>query len=76
MVENWSSPGDSDSKESACKAGDWGLIPGLERFPGEGKGYPLQYFCLKNPKNEGVWWAMVHRVAKSQTRPNDTLVEN
>ena len=69
-------PGDSDSKESACKAGDWGLIPGLEGFPGGGKGYPLQYFCLENPKNEGVWWATVHRVAKSQTRPNDALVEN
>ena len=36
MVENWSFPGDSDSKESACKAGDWGLIPGLGRFPGGG----------------------------------------
>ena len=30
-------------KESACNAGDLGLIPGLERSPGEGTGYPLQY---------------------------------
>ena len=30
-------------KESACNAGDLGLIPGLGRSPGEGKGYPLQY---------------------------------
>ena len=29
-------------KESACNAGDLGAIPGLGRFPGEGKGYPLQ----------------------------------
>ena len=35
----WSSAG----KESACNAGDLGLIPGLGRSPGEGKGYPLQY---------------------------------
>ena len=34
-------PGDSDSKESACNAGDPGLMPGLERSPGEGNGYPL-----------------------------------
>jgi len=39
-------PGGSGSKESAYNAGDWGLIPGLERTPGEGNGYPLQYSCL------------------------------
>ena len=33
-------------KESACNEGDLGLIPGLGRFPGEGKGYPLQYSGL------------------------------
>ena len=36
-------PGGSDSKESACNAEDLDLIPGLERSPGEGNGYPLQY---------------------------------
>ena len=36
-------PGNSGSKESACNAGDPGLIPGLRRFPGKGIGYPLQY---------------------------------
>ena len=41
-------PGGSDSKESACNAGDRGLIPGLGRSPGEGKGYPLQYSGLEN----------------------------
>ena len=34
-------PGGSDGKESACNAGDPGLIPGLGRLPGEGNGYPL-----------------------------------
>ena len=40
-------PGDSAGKESACNAGDLGLIPGLRRS-GEGKGYPLQYSDLEN----------------------------
>ena len=39
-------PGGSDSKESACNAGNLGLIPGSGRSPGEGNGYPLQYSCL------------------------------
>ena len=37
------SPCGSAGKESACHSGDLGLIPGLGRSPGEGKGYPLQY---------------------------------
>ena len=41
-------------KESACNAGDLGLIPGLRRFPGEGKGDPLQYSGLKNKSNTGL----------------------
>ena len=41
--------GGSDSKESTCNAGDLGSIPGSERSPGEGNGYPLQYSCLKIP---------------------------
>ena len=41
-------PGGSDGKDSACNAGDLGLIPGLGRSPGEGKGYPLQYSGLEN----------------------------
>ena len=41
-------PGGSDDKESAQKAGDPGSIPGLGRFPGEGKGYSLQYSGLEN----------------------------
>ena len=52
--------GGSDSKESACNAGDLGLIPGLGRSPGEGNGNPLQYSCLENPMDGGAWWATVH----------------
>ena len=44
--------GDSDSKVSAYKAGDPGLIPGLGISPGEGNGNPLQYSCLENPWTE------------------------
>ena len=61
-------PGGSDSKESACSAGDLALIPGLGRSPGEGNGNPLQYSCLENPMNGGAWQAALHGVAKSQTR--------
>ena len=48
-------PGGSDSKESACSAGDTGLIPGLGRSAGEGNGNPLQYSCLENPMDRGAW---------------------
>ena len=60
-------PGGSDSKESACNAGDLGLIPGMGRSLGEGNGIPLQYSCLENPMDRGAWWATVHRVTKSWT---------
>ena len=52
-------------------AGDPGLIPGLRRSPGEGKGNPLQYSCLENPMDRGTWQATVHGVAKSQTWQNN-----
>ena len=45
-------PGGSYSKESACNAGDLGLIPGLGRSPGGGHGNPLQYSCLENPHRQ------------------------
>ena len=38
---------------------------------GEGNGIPLQYSCLENPMDGGVWWAAAHGVAKSQTRLSD-----
>ena len=56
-------PCGSDGKESACKSGDLGSIPGLGRSPGEGKGYPLQYCGLEN--------SMDYTVAKSRTQLSD-----
>ena len=47
-------------KESACNEGDLGSIPGLGRPPGEGKDYPLQYFCLESSMDRGAWRATVH----------------
>ena len=45
-------PGGSDGKESACNEGDLGLIPGLGRSPGGGRGNPLHYSCLENPHGQ------------------------
>ena len=50
----------SAGKESAHNAGDLGSLPGLERSPGEGKGYPLQYSRLENSMD-----CIVHGVAES-----------
>ena len=49
-------------KESACNAGDLGLIPGSGRSPGEGNSNLLQYSCLGNPMDRGAWQAAVHGV--------------
>ena len=61
-------PGGSDSKESACKVGDLGSIPGLGRSPEEGNENPLQHSCLENPRDGGAWWAAVYGVTQSWTR--------
>ena len=57
-------PGGSDGKESTCNVGDSGLIPGWGGSPEEGNGHPLQYSCLENLTDKGVWWATVHGVMK------------
>ena len=54
-------PGSSAGKESVCNVGDLGLIPGLGRSPGEGKGYPFQYSGLENSMD-----CVVHGFQKSQ----------
>ena len=56
-------PCGSAGKESSCNVGDLGLIPGLGRSPGEGKGYPFQYSGLENAMD-----CIVHGVAKYQTQ--------
>ena len=38
--------------------------PGSGKFPGEANGNPLQYSCLENSMDKGVWWTTVHGVAK------------
>ena len=55
---------------NAGATGDAGSIPGSGRSPGGGNGNPLQYSCLENPMDRGVWQATVLRVAKSRTRLN------
>ena len=66
--------GGSDGKASVYNVGDLGSIPGSGRFPGEGNGNPLQYYCLENPTDRGAWWATVHGVAKSRTRLRDFTI--
>ena len=63
-------PRSSVSKESACSAGDPGSIPGLGRSPGEGNDNPLQYSCLENAMDRGVWWASLWG-HKSRTQVSD-----
>ena len=60
-------PCGSDSKESACNAGDPGFIPRLGRSPGEGNGNPLQYSCLENAMDRGDLQATVQAISRSQT---------
>ena len=47
--------GGSDSKESACHAGDLDLIPASGLSLGKENGYPLQYSCLENSKGREAW---------------------
>ena len=61
-------PGGSDSKESACNAGNLGLTPGSGRSSGEGNGHPLQYSCLGNPVDREALWPIVPGVAKRHDR--------
>ena len=77
-ARNWPSvwghrgfPGGAEVKNPPANAGDVrdsGSIVGWEDSPGVGHGNPFQYSCLENPMDRGAWRAIVHRVAKSQTR--------
>ena len=59
-------PCGSAGKESACNAGDLGLIPGLGKSSGERKGYPLQYSGLENSMD-----CIAHGVTMSRTQLSD-----
>ena len=59
-------PCGSGGKESTCNVGNLGSIPGLGKYPGEGKSYPLQCSGLENSMD-----CIVHGVTKSQTRLNN-----
>ena len=61
----------SDGKKSVHDVGDPGSISGLARSPGEGNGNRLQYSCLENFMDRGIWQAVVHGVSKGQTRLSD-----
>ena len=52
---------------NAEDTGNAGSVPGSGRSPGGGHGNSLQHSCLRNPMDRGAWWAIVYRVAKSQT---------
>ena len=55
-------------KNPPANIGDAGSIPGSGRSPGRGSGNPLQYSCLENPTDRGVWQIVVHGVAKELDR--------
>ena len=63
--------GGSVGKESASNDGDLGLIPELERSPGEGNGYPLQYSCLENSMDRGALADYSPWVTKGWTQLSD-----
>ena len=57
--------GSSAGKDSTCNAGDPGSIPGQGRSPGEGTGYPFQYF----------WASLVAQLVKNLPAVQETLVQ-
>ena len=65
--------GGSDSKESACNAGDPRLIPGVGRSPRERSVNPLQYSCLENSVDRGAWWVAVRDCKDSDMTEQLTL---
>ena len=60
----------SDSKESACSAGDLGSIPGLGRSSGEGNSNPLWYTWLEDSMGRGAWRATVQSTSYFYTGSN------
>ena len=60
-------PGGSDGKESACNAGNLGLIPGSGRFLEEGMATHSSILAWRIPMDRGAWWATVFGVAESHS---------
>ena len=60
-------PGGADGKESTCRVGDPGSVPGSGRSSRGRHGNPLQYSCLENPMDGGAWRATFHGVTESDT---------
>ena len=71
VLSNNSITGGSDGKESACNAGDPGLILGLERFPWRREWQPTSVLPGEFHGPRSLDEATVHRVSKSQTRLSD-----
>ena len=68
-MKNVGFPRSSSGKEPSCqfrRHKTYGFDLGWEDPLEEGMAI-LEYFCLENPMDKGVWWAMVHRFAKSRT---------
>ena len=66
-VHSLSFPSGTGVKNLPANGGDAryaGSIPGSGRSPGEGNGYPLKYFCLRNLMDRGAWQAIVHRTTE------------
>ena len=63
----------NNSPANAGDIRDSGSVPELGKSPGGGHGSSLQYSCLENPMDGGVWQATVHGVTKSQTPLNDFI---
>ena len=64
---HWASLVAQTVKNSTAMQETHALIHGLGRYPAEGNGYPLQYSCLENSTDRGVWQATVHGVTKGWT---------
>ena len=70
-------PDGLNGKDFVHNIRDLGLISGSGRSPGKRNGNPLQYFCLENSMDRGIWWATVHGVAKTNeqlTPPHMKLI--
>ena len=69
-------PSGSVVKNPPVSIGNEDLIPGSGRFPRERNGYSLQVYCLRNPMDEGAWWAAVHEITKESDMIQQVITTN